>query len=292
MKLANVLYKLYVDAWVIMPAAHANLCAIVDDHLSGRAHWPDGRHNTYNPPAGSALPGRDEDEDECSIGPRMDGEIAVVEVNGVIGRRVGSIEKSSGVADVLDIERALDAAVGLGAKGVLLSFDSPGGVVAGVPELSAKIAELNARIPVVAYVDGLCASAAYWMASQASMIVSPQTAQTGSIGVYQAFLDESRAMEMDGRKVELFTTGKFKGMGITGLPLTEEQRAMLQSRVNQVFGWFKEAVRAGRGKVSDEAMQGQTFYGEDAVKANLVDAVGSRGGAKEELRAIIARRNK
>jgi protease-4 len=122
------------------------------------------------------------------------------------------------------------------------------------------------------------------------MIVAGKTSQTGSIGVYQAFLDESRAMEMSGRSVELFTTGKFKGMGISGMPLTGEQRDMLQARVDQVFGWFKEAVAAGRGAVPAEAMQGQAFYGEDARKVNLVDMVGTRGDAMDELKALVGRK--
>jgi signal peptide peptidase SppA len=183
----------------------------------------------------------------------------------------------------------VDSAVASGAKGVLLSFDSPGGGVSGVPELAAKLAAVNKTVPLVAYADGLCCSAAYWLASQASLIVSGKTAQSGSIGVYQAFLDRSREMELAGRKVELFSTGKFKGMGLTGLPLSDDQRAMLQSRVDQVFGWFKGAVADGRGKVPDEAMQGQSYYGEDARKENLVDMIGSREDAVEELKALIGR---
>ncbi len=285
MKLANVLYKLYVDPWAIVPAAHANLCAIVDDHFSGRAHAPGGRLEAFM----SGTPGED---DEDATGYSLVGEAALIEINGVIGRRVGALEKSSGVADVLDIERSVKAALAGGAKGILFSFDSPGGSVSGVPELAAYLAEVNASVPVVAYCDGLCYSAAYWLASSASLIVSGKTAQSGSIGVYQAFLDNSREQEMAGRKVELFSTGKFKGMGISGLPLTEEQRALLQSRVDQVFGWFKSAVNAGRGKVPDEAMQGQSYYGEDARKVNLVDMIGSREDAVDELNALIARKGK
>jgi signal peptide peptidase SppA len=281
MKLANVLYKLYVDPWAIMPAAHANLCAIVDDHFTGRAHESGGRANTYEPGG--------EEEQAAALFQMVGADIALIEINGVIGRRVGAIEKSSGVADVLDIEQAVKAAVSSGAKGILLSFDSPGGVVAGVPELAEMLAQVNLNVPIVSYVDGLCCSAAYWMAAQSSLIVSGKTAQAGSIGVYQAFLDQSREMELAGRKVELFSTGKFKGMGISGLPLSDEQRALLQARVDQVFGWFKGAVANGRGNVPDEAMQGQTYYGEDARKVNLVDVVGSREDAVEELKALIGR---
>lgn len=288
MKLANVLYKLYVDPWAIMPAAHANLCAIVDDHFTGRAHLSGGRLEAF----AASMPGMPDDEDEDQCGYSTLGEIAVIEVNGVIGRRVGAIEKSSGVADVLDIEQSIKKAMAAGAKGLIVSYDSPGGAVSGVPELASYMAEVNKIIPVVAYVDGLCCSAAYWMACSASMIVSGKTAQTGSIGVYQAFLDSSREQEMAGRKVELFSTGKFKGMGISGLPLTDEQRGLLQSRVDQIFGWFKESVTAGRGKVKDEALQGQSFYGDDARKMNLIDKIGSREDAADELKALIQRKER
>jgi signal peptide peptidase SppA len=279
MKLANVLYKLFVDPWCITPAAHRNLCEIVRDHVDGAAHIKGGRADAF-------INGEDDEDAEpmCAIA----GGIAVISVHGVIGRRVGSMEKSSGVCDLLDLERTLRECMNNAeVSGVLLSFDSPGGTVAGVPETAALIAECSRVKPFVAYADDLMASAAYWLAAPCRLIVANKSSQVGSIGVYQSFLDSSRAYEMEGYKQLLFATGKFKGMGISGLPLSAEQQAMLQSRVDQVFGWFTAAIKAGRGNVPDEAMQGQTYYGEDAMAVNLVDRIGTKQDAMDELNALI-----
>jgi ClpP class serine protease len=82
------------------------------------------------------------------------------------------------------------------------------------------------------------ASAAYWIGVTADAIFAEPSAEIGSIGVYSAFLDESRAFEMEGLKTELFKTGKYKGMGMPGLPLTEDQRALIQAEVDRVNKQF------------------------------------------------------
>ena len=55
-------------------------------------------------------------------------------------------------------------------KAVFLDIDSPGGTVAGTPELAAAVASINERKPVYAFSSGLMCSAAYWIASQARAI--------------------------------------------------------------------------------------------------------------------------
>ena len=68
-------------------------------------------------------------------------------------------------------------------KAVFLDIDSPGGTVAGTPELAATVKSINDRKPVYAFSSGLMASAAYWIASQARAIYATPSAQVGSIGV-------------------------------------------------------------------------------------------------------------
>ncbi len=80
-------------------------------------------------------------------------------------------------------------------KAVFLDIDSPGGTVAGTPELAAAVASLNERKPVYAFSSGLMCSAAYWIASQARAIYATPSAQVGSIGVVQAVIDNSAALD-------------------------------------------------------------------------------------------------
>ena len=296
MKLANVLYKLYCSPWLIVPEVHRQLAAIVKDHWTGDAHLLGGRLEEFLRKASCDMPmnpADDKDDGEDDEDALTSDGIAILSIDGVIGRKVSDLKKSSGVCDLLDVQAKLGTAMrDENCKGVMLVIDSPGGTVGGVPECAELIAACAAMKPVVSYCDGVMASAAYWLGSQADAVYSSKTGEIGSIGVYQAILDASRAYEMEGYKVELFKTGKFKGMGISGLPLTDEQRAKIQADVDQVFGWFTSAILAKRPKVPADAMQGQTFFGNDAKKMKLIDATGSELDAMAELRAMIAKRSK
>lgn len=285
MKFTNILYKLLVDPWVIVPAMHQTLCAIVRDHMSGMAHAPGGR---------AAVWAANMDDDMMPVPPdkkksMVSGNIARIEISGVIGRRLGDLEKSSGGLDLLDVAAELKAATeSPDVGGILLVFDSPGGAVGGVPEVCGQIRAAAAQKPIVALAAGLMASGAYWLGSQATMIVAESSAQVGSIGAYQAFLDESRNYASEGLAVELFKSGKFKGMGISGLPLTDEQRAYMQGRVDKVFGWFKEAVKVNRD-VPESAMDGRVFFADEALALDMIDAIGDEDMAVAELRDLMAR---
>ncbi len=289
--LTRIMTALYCQPWLITATMHQRLCEIARDHLTGQAHGVNGRASEehkreHGPVAGKSaseplewweieydtMYGKERRPNGVSF---SDG-VAVFDVGGVIGRKFSSFLNSSGVTSVDVLSRMVsDAAADDRVSALVLDIDSPGGTVTGVPETANAIARAAARKPVIAYTGGLMASAAYWIGVTADAIFAEPSAEVGSIGVYSAFLDESRAFEMEGLKTELFKTGKYKGMGIPGLPLTDDQRALIQAEVDTVFGWFKGAVRANRGQVSDDLMQGQTLFGEDAKAANLIDRIGT-----------------
>lgn len=156
-------------------------------------------------------------------------------------------------------------------KRIALDIDSPGGTVTGVPEVAATIRACRLAVkPVIAFSGGMCCSAAYWIAAQANAFFVSPSATTGSIGVFMAFIDTSRKLASEGYKVELFTTGKYKGAGVTG-ELTDAQRERFQAQVERVFADFKGAL-AHRG-LDESLMQGQTFYGADAAALRLADGL-------------------
>jgi signal peptide peptidase SppA len=200
---------------------------------------------------------------------------AVIPCEGVIGRKFDNILYSSGVTSIDIFQRLVDTAAGDDdVESILLVFDSPGGIVTGTPEAANAVAKARAIKPVIAFADGLCDSAAYWIASQADYIYATPSADVGSIGCYLAVLDESRACEMDGIKTELFKSGRFKGMGYPGTTLNDEQRTMLQAGVDRIARQFKAAVNSGRKKViAEEVMQGQSFAVEDAKTIGLIDEI-------------------
>ncbi len=173
-------------------------------------------------------------------------------------------------------------------KAVFLDIDSPGGTVAGTPELAAAVAALNDRKPVYAFTSGLMCSAAYWIGSQARAVYATPSAQVGSIGVMQLVVDDSAALDAKGIKVEVFAVGKYKAIGAPGTSLTDDQRALIGSNLAETAREFHAAVLARGRSIPPEAMEGQSFTGRQAQRLNLAGVVPDRAEALRRLRVYHA----
>ena len=278
--LTRVLRALYTEAWLIEPEMHRRLCDMAWAHVTETAHEPGGIVAEF---------AKEDRKPADKSDVRMDDGVAVVEVDGVIGRKFSSFLNSSGVTSVDVLAKILtEAAEDSSVSAVVLDVDSPGGTVTGTPEASQAVAELSRVKPVVAYTGGMMASAAYWLSVPADAIFAEPSASVGSIGVYAALLDVTRNFEMNGYKTELFKAGKYKAAGVPGVPLTDEQREQIQDEVDEIAGWFKSTVTANRGDVEAETMEGQTFLGRDAVGVGLVDQIGTLADATAYARSQVA----
>jgi signal peptide peptidase SppA len=195
--------------------------------------------------------------------------IGIIPVVGVIGKGLSPLEKMMGAADVNEVSEALDAfAANPEVEKVALQISSPGGTVTGVEELANKVRSFGK--PTLAYTDSEMASAAYWIGSAADRVVASPSSTVGSIGVYMAIPDYSEAAKMAGIKMVVLKSGKFKGAGIEGTSLNEDQIQNLQASVETIHAEFKEAVNMKRKMVKAEAMEGQTFSGKQAAAHGLV----------------------
>jgi signal peptide peptidase SppA len=219
------------------------------------------------------------------------GGVATIPVEGVLARKPDVFEMAFyGVEDsgnVLDmVQRAAnDPEV----KGILLAIDSPGGFLTGGPEVADAVSA--AGKPSVAWSGGMMASLAYWIGSQADEVIASRSALVGSIGVYAAFADYTKRAEAAGIKVEVFKNaeGTFKAAGLPGTSLTDAQRTHIQAGVQATFADFKSAVVSARPAIPAGAMQGQTFSGQWAKDAGLIDRIGDQAYAVGVLRGMIAR---
>ena len=216
----------------------------------------------------------------------MEDGIGVIAIEGPILRKPDLIARVFlGATSSEEIGEALREAAGRNdIKAVFLNIDSPGGTVAGTPELAAAVASLNERKPVYAFSSGLMCSAAYWVASQARAIYATPSAQVGSIGVVQAVIDSSAAIDNAGIKVEVFSVGKYKAMGAPGTALTDDQRELIQSNLAEIAAEFHDAVLSRGRAIPAEAMEGQTFSGKQAQRHNLAGMVPDRAEAMRRLK--------
>lgn len=218
--------------------------------------------------------------------------IATLSVTGPLMRKPSMFAQAFyGATDFGEIEDAArEAAKDPAIRGVLLDIDSPGGTVNGTPEAGNAIAELSKSKPVVAFTNGLMASAAYWVGSQADAVYSTTSATLGSIGVILVSVDSKRYYENAGFSVEVFASGKFKGAGISGTSLSDEQRAHLEGRIADMAKDFKSAVLARGRDIPADAMEGQTFTGKGAQAVNLSAVVRDKAQALGRLQTLMKAR--
>ena len=139
------------------------------------------------------------------------GATAVIPIVGPLSRRPSLFSRLLGLGDsgtYQGISRALaDALADRQVKGILLQIDSPGGTVGGLPELADEIARAGKIKPVTAIADGLAASAAYWLGSQATRFVATPSGELGSIGVFLLHVDASRGIDAEGLTPIYITSG-------------------------------------------------------------------------------------
>lgn len=174
----------------------------------------------------------------------------------------------------LSRELAADASVGK----VVLYVDSPGGSVAGISDLAADIRALNSKKPVVAYVKGLGASAAYWILSGAGEVVASPSAFVGSLGVVGALYDTSKAAENAGVKVHVITSTDLKGAGFPGAEVTPAHIAESQRTIDSIAAMFKADVSMGRKWPSDQTdklFDGRVHPAKEALALGLIDRIGA-----------------
>lgn len=279
----QIISKLFYELLIITTERHAAMVRVLDARLAQGGQL-DG-WELANRPAQGARRGRvrvsDDDpdldgQDDEPETPEPDwqtyGPDAIIPVHGVLTAHASDIPMSSCgcgmdvVANMIDVSMA-----NRDVKNLFFDFRSPGGGVVGTPELARKIANITSK-RTIAFTDSECCSGALWLATQCQQFYATESAQVGSIGVWCAYLDISRKMANEGVSLQEFSAGRYKTMGAYWKPLKPEEKAMIQARIDQTYVQFKEAVNLRR-QIPDEHMQGQVFYGSQAVEVGLCDGL-------------------
>jgi signal peptide peptidase SppA len=207
--------------------------------------------------------------------------VGVLPIYGVLEHRLHSVSDASGgglVAAEGITSRLRSMIADPRVDVIVLDIDSPGGSVAGIQELGDEIAA--SPKPVVAVANSTAASAAYWLAAQASELVVTPSGSVGSIGVYLVHEDISKALAEDGITPTIVSAGRNKVEGNPFAPLTEEARETLQASVDRYYDAFTKAVAKGRGVSAKVARgerfgEGRMFGAEEAVERGMADTVGT-----------------
>jgi len=168
-------------------------------------------------------------------------------------------------------------------KAVVVRINSPGGSVAPSQELFEELKKAKEKgKKVVISMGSLAASGAYYIACAADEIYANPGTITGSIGVIAEFPNVEGLMDKIGIRFETIKTGKFKDTGSMFRPMTEEEQALLQETLMDVYEQFVEAVAESRKMPIDEVRKyadGRVFSGRQALEYGFVDALGTQSDA-------------
>lgn len=160
---------------------------------------------------------------------------------------------------------------------IILRIDSPGGVVSGLNETVAALRKMfsAAGIPSIAFVDELCASAAYALACSCDEIVMPASAIAGSVGVIACMYDQVEADKKAGINVVTITSGARKADGHPHVPVSDDAVAAERRRVDRSAKAFFRLVAGARGLSPKivRSYEAGIFQGPEAVEKGLADAV-------------------
>lgn len=204
--------------------------------------------------------------------------VAIIPVDGVLTKGRSFFSRLFGRSSMREIGDTFEAALDdWKVKAIVLSIDSPGGTVDGTQELVMRIEAGRGKKPIVAWGDGIVASAAYWIASAADKIlISGDTVEVGSIGVVATHIDFSEQDRKFGEQWTEITAGKYKRIASAHAPLSAEGKAYIQEQVDHIYSIFVESVAALRGRTVDQVLDGadgKIFIGRQAMDVGLVDGV-------------------
>lgn len=207
--------------------------------------------------------------------------VAVIPIVGPLFRKASMFTEVSAATSYGQIRKDLRAALAdQSVARIVLRIDSPGGEVAGVQELASEIRAATAKKPIIAYAEGMCASAGYWLASAATKIVCGPTSSLGSIGVRIALTDDAKQRTDQGlRDVEIVSS---QSPDKRSTPIDDDFLNKVQRRADALAQIFIDAVAVYRGVTPDAVVKdfggGDVLLGADALRAGMADQMGSMDG--------------
>lgn len=178
---------------------------------------------------------------------------------------------------------------------VVLRINSPGGTVTYSDYLHHQLRQLatgasregkveGKPLPLVVSMGSVCASGGYYLASavgdEPDTIFAEPATITGSIGVIIPHYDLSGLLKNWSIEDDSITSHPLKDMGSPTKKMTDEEREIFQTLVDEMLSDFKEKIKSGRPMFRDNPADldavatGQVFTARQAKDLNLVDEIG------------------
>ena len=208
------------------------------------------------------------------IGERGDSQVAILYLEGEIVDGEGDTTNIGGdrFAGLLR-ELAKDDDV----KAVVLRVNSPGGSAYASEVIQREVIALKAKKPVIVSMGNYAASGGYWVSTFGDQIFAEPNTLTGSIGVFGMFFDVQKLANAYGFTFDTAKTNNYSDFESISRPKTEQELALAQSRVDDIYNKFLMKVHTSRGIPMDTLQtiaQGRVWSGGEGLNLKLVNQIG------------------
>jgi protease-4 len=172
-------------------------------------------------------------------------------------------------------------------QGVVFRVNSGGGSATASEDIVNEIYKLNNEKPVVVSMSEVAGSGGYWISTACDKLFAQNTTITGSIGVISALFYMKDFFNRYGITHSTIKKGKFADVGSTIRRMTDEDRKIIESFVDNIYQKFLEKVSKFRDMEKDDVhniAQGRIWSGKDAKEIGIIDEVGDITQAVDYLK--------
>jgi protease IV len=207
--------------------------------------------------------------------------IAVLEVNGAIQDTgdVTSFFESPGYNHSAFMKNLEHVKEDNDVKAIILKVNSPGGGVVESAEIHDKLVEISeeTKKPIYISMGSMAASGGYYISAPADKIYASPETLTGSLGVIMQGVNYSGLAEKYGVEFVTIKSGEFKDIMSPSREMTEEEKNILQTMINNSYEGFVDVIASGRGLSEEEVRKiadGRIYDGRQAKEIGLIDEFG------------------
>ena len=209
--------------------------------------------------------------------------ILLMDVSGVLADETGSVVLGTPPPRVPIVARVREelqkAEDDDEVRALIVRINSPGGTITASDLIYREIEVFKTRrkVPVITIMMDVAASGGYYAALAGDTIMALPTTVTGSIGVVMLTVNAQGLMEKIGVAPLAIKSGAMKDAGSPFRPLTEQERAVFQSVIDQMYARFVSLIVRSRKMPEDKvraAADGRIYTAEQAKALGLVDQIG------------------
>src|SRR5699024_2814661 len=172
-----------------------------------------------------------------------------------------------------------------------LTVNTPGGGTYPSDEIYKKIKEIKKKNKkVYVHMDAMAASGGYYISAPADKIYAGPQTTTGSIGVIMSNVDYSGLQEKLGVKENVIKSGEHKDIMSSSRKMTNEEKDIMQSVLNDSYERFVGIVAKGRDmpeQKDKKLADGRIYSAQQAEKNGLIDEIGYNDNAVKALKKDI-----